>query len=258
MKAGLARGMSMRRIVNRFASFPWILRGMTFLLALAAVAVPASASPTPAPSQPRPQTYIEGMFVPVGIVNSDLGHGFSVLPSGAARISATFSIAHQMFLLDGDFYQIASNNLQGTAHLDNDEARFGIGIPRWPLYVDVSTLYRSPPAPSSVNPDLVGAGIGVEVPPDLRKRWSPYGRLLYYPKIEAEDGYVDPITNTPQYLRYAEISYEIGLSRRIGASNTAVTGSIHGIHIQRLTKFTPNAPGDTSAILLNFGYALRF
>jgi hypothetical protein len=93
--------------------------------------------------------------------------------------------------------------------------------------------------------------------PNLRQRCSIFGKLYYYPKLESEGSYQDPFTGRGLYVRYSQVSYELGFFERIGRSNTFMTASVGGDSVKKLATLPPQAPGSSNAAILSLGYALR-
>lgn len=220
-------------------------------------------------SQPRGEAYLWGLTVPFGVVNNSLSNGFSQVPSLGARFAVTYPAAGQMVMVAGQFYETAANHSArtlgdppvlippGTDRYDSEDARVGVQLPRTGLYAALSTLYLSPPEPLSTVPDLVGLGIGLEALPDMHRSRSFFGKFYYYPNLEAEDLYNDPVTGAGLFVRYSQLSYEFGVAQRIGGSRGFLTASVGGDTLKKLSTLPAQFPGSAKSVLLSLGYAFR-
>lgn len=174
---------------------------------------PAAPPPPPPPPTPPPLTnmiFVAGdyLFSPTVYNEFNAGDrstggngGFAVHGAG------TFSMGNLGFMLGGDFVRwpyphncttisgvnqpncfvtvIGGNGSAAVAETnnladDNVDARFGVGIAKWKVYVAGSYVWF---ANNYGYPSLEGVGFGGERLPDLTQFISFFGSVYYYPQI---------------------------------------------------------------------------
>jgi hypothetical protein len=221
--------------------------------------------PASEPRAGRGESFLWGGYAAYGAVDTDFSNGFHFLASPRSRFGSSFPLFGQTVMIQGDFalqsYRYGAKQLtsgsgvtyRSTAGIyreDVEEGRVGVRISREPIYVGFDTLYVSPPAPLSRQPDLVGTGIGLEALPNFWRARSVFGKFYWFPKVEAED-------TLPYYLRYVRFSYEIGIARRIGRGKSFFTVSLRGDDRRAGATLAPNVPQVSHLLTLDTGYAVR-
>ena len=212
---------------------------------------------------------ISAELVAWGTASTQLARGLASFPAPALRAIAEVPLGPTAFMAEFDDRELAGTaNAAGcsapTVRAITCERRptglfsarewtvqehGGFLVPRTPLYLTFANLYRA----TNFSMDIEGIGFGAEfLPTVLRSETSQgvFGSLYFYPNIMNEhmvEMHAEPARNVP--VRYSMVTYEAGMTRRLGRSRAFVDLGLRGDHSWSLV----NAPRQGTKIHLFIG-----
>jgi hypothetical protein len=217
----------------------------------------------------HPKGLVSAELVAWGTASTQLARGLASYPSPALRVIAEVPLGITSFMAEFDDRELAgTSNAAGCFEptvraitcerqsLGTFRAREwtvqehgGFLVPRTPIFVNFANLYRA----TNFSMDIEGIGFGAELLPAVLRSASPhgiFGSMYFYPNILNEhmvEMHVTPKHNVP--VRYSMLTFEVGMTRRVGKGHNFVDLGLRGDHSWSLI----NAPRQNTKIHLFMG-----